>query len=56
MDTLAQMVEGMAGDARIHVRNVAENLQLAADLGYGDVALLVPGPMARSWWSLMRVR
>ncbi len=28
---------------RDHVLNVAANLQLAADLGYGDVALLVPG-------------
>ncbi|MCK8115420.1 sensor histidine kinase [Anaerosoma tenue] len=43
MDTLAQMVEELSEDARVHVRNVAENLQLAADLGYGDVALLVPG-------------
>jgi two-component sensor histidine kinase len=28
--------------ARGHIGNVADNLQLAADLGYGDVALLVP--------------
>ncbi|MHB1136137.1 MAG: sensor histidine kinase [Coriobacteriia bacterium] len=28
--------------ARTHVENVADNLQLTADLGYGDVTLLVP--------------
>lgn len=36
--TLARLPDAAAA----HVRNVADNLQLAADLGYGDVALLVP--------------
>jgi len=35
------LLAGLAPDARAHVENVAANLQLAADLGYGDVALLV---------------
>ena len=30
--------------ASAHLRNVADNLQLVADLGYGDVALLVRAP------------
>jgi hypothetical protein len=29
-----------------HLGNVAENLQLVADLGYGDVALAVAGATA----------
>lgn len=32
----------MAPPVRAHIENVAENLQLTADLGYGDVTLLVP--------------
>lgn len=35
------MMLTLDGAASRHVRNVASNLQLAADLGYGDVALLV---------------
>ncbi len=30
--------------AERHLRNVADNLQLVADLGYGDVSLAVPSP------------
>jgi len=30
--------------ARVHLENVAANLQLVADMGYGDVALAVPRP------------
>ncbi|MRS11679.1 MAG: hypothetical protein EG823_01235 [Actinobacteria bacterium] len=33
----------LSSEQRAHVENVSANLQLAADLGYGDVALLVPG-------------
>lgn len=43
MDTTKNMIELLTPEARTHVRNVADNLQLEADLGYGDVALLVPG-------------
>lgn len=32
----------MDPSVRAHVENVAANLQLTADLGYGDVTLLVP--------------
>ena len=49
MDTLAQMLEEMSEDARVHVRNVAENLQLAADLGYGVSRCSCQDPMA-TWW------
>ncbi|MDO8847626.1 MAG: histidine kinase N-terminal domain-containing protein [Coriobacteriia bacterium] len=34
-------LSGLAPAERDHITNVAANLQLAADLGYGDVALLV---------------
>ena len=32
--------------ARAHLANVVDNLQLVADMGYGDVALAVPRPTA----------
>ncbi len=41
MDTLASLTAHLDEDARRHLVNVAENLQLIADLGYGDVALAV---------------
>jgi len=31
------------GETEVHLANVADNLQLVADLSYGDVALAVPG-------------
>jgi two-component sensor histidine kinase len=34
---------GNAGDVEVHLANIADNLQLIADLSYGDVALCVPG-------------
>lgn len=40
----ADILEALDGSQRDHIVNVAANLQLAADLGYGDVALLVPDP------------
>lgn len=43
METTPQIPITLSADERQHVSNVADNLQLAADLGYGDVALLVPG-------------
>lgn len=42
METSRLSFERLPDHARAHVGNVADNLQLAADLGYGDVALLVP--------------
>ncbi|MBN1193110.1 MAG: histidine kinase N-terminal domain-containing protein [Coriobacteriia bacterium] len=42
MDDTATILHLLSEDAREHVRSVADNLQLVADLGYGDVALLVP--------------
>jgi len=36
------VIAALAPEIRAHVFNVAENLQLVADLGYGDVALFVP--------------
>lgn len=42
MDATEHILERCPEPARQHLRNVASNLQLAADLGYGDVALLVP--------------
>ncbi len=42
MDANTQALARLPLTARAHVRNVANNLQLAADLGYGDVTLLVP--------------
>ena len=35
-------------DIRLHLGNVADNLQLIADLGYGDVALAVAGAGVRA--------
>ena len=35
---------GLSAPVRDHLANVAANLQLIADLGYGDVALAIPGP------------
>ena len=43
METAAAIIASLPPAAREHVRNVADNLQLAADLGYSDVALLAPG-------------
>ncbi|MDP2299233.1 MAG: histidine kinase N-terminal domain-containing protein [Coriobacteriia bacterium] len=42
MDTTARLLAALEPSAQVHIGNVAANLQLAADLGYGDVALLVP--------------
>ena len=42
MDITADILAGLSGDERTHVENVSANLQLTADLGYGDVSLLVP--------------
>lgn len=42
-DPCADGLSDLTPEARRHVENVAANLQLAADLGYADVALLVPG-------------
>jgi len=42
MGAAESIVDRLPDAAAKHVRNVAQNLQLAADLGYGDVALLVP--------------
>lgn len=43
MEKPADILEALQGPEGAHIRNVAANLQLAADLGYGDVALLVSG-------------
>lgn len=42
MDIFAVSLERLSPADAGHVANVAENLQLAADLGYGDVTLLLP--------------
>lgn len=42
MDTPVTLPGSLDAIAREHVQNVAANLQLIADLGYGDVTLLVP--------------
>ena len=42
--------------SRAHLDNVARNLQFVADLGYGDVALAVRTPRARSRSSRTRAR
>jgi len=42
MDAPATALDRLAAGPRTHVANVAANLQLVADLGYGDVALLAP--------------
>jgi two-component sensor histidine kinase len=44
MDTLPSLPASLTETERAHLANVAENLQLVADLGYGDVALAVPQP------------
>ncbi|KAF0208387.1 MAG: histidine kinase N-terminal domain-containing protein [Actinomycetota bacterium] len=41
MDTPFRLPKGMPGPAAAHLSNVADNLQLVADLGYGDVALAI---------------
>ncbi len=41
MDTYLKLPRPLPADAVIHLTNVARNLQLVADLGYGDVALAV---------------
>jgi two-component sensor histidine kinase len=43
MDTIASALASLDPPTLMHIGNVAANLQLAADLGYGDVAVLVPG-------------
>lgn len=42
--TAYDLPEDLSPGARIHLRNVADNLQLVADMAYGDVALAVPLP------------
>jgi two-component sensor histidine kinase len=42
MDTLATLIADLPEPSRLHLANVAANLQLVADLGYADVALAVP--------------
>ncbi len=42
MDVHADILDRLDGPARVHVANVADNLQLVADLGYSHVVLLVP--------------
>jgi len=44
MDAPLLSTEMFDSETRAHLGNVAENLQLVADLGYGDVALLVQEP------------
>ena len=44
-----------ATPAQAHLDNVADNLQLVADMGYGDVALAVARPDGRSASSPTRV-
>ncbi len=41
MNTPLRLPESLSGPATAHLSNVADNLQLVADLGYGDVALAV---------------
>jgi two-component system, sensor histidine kinase PdtaS len=43
-DALIAAQAGLTAIARAHLANVAANLQLVADLGYGDVALVVAAP------------
>ncbi|HEY5549471.1 MAG TPA: histidine kinase N-terminal domain-containing protein [Coriobacteriia bacterium] len=40
-DILAALPTGISDGLRVHLENVARNLQFVADLGYGDVALAV---------------
>ena len=44
MDETLLLPRDLDGVASAHLRNVADNLQLVADLGYGDVALIVRAP------------
>lgn len=44
MDALIASQARLSDAARAHLTNVAANLQLVADLGYGDVALAVAAP------------
>ncbi len=44
MDTLAKLTEHLSDTERTHLANIATNLQLVADLGYADVALVVAAP------------
>lgn len=51
-DHLDPIVDGLSDltpEARRHVDNVTANLQLAADLGYADVALLLQGADGQLW-------
>lgn len=41
MENTLTPLEGLAPETQLHLTNVAGNLQLIADLGYGDVTLLV---------------
>jgi len=43
MNAATEAIDRLAAGQKAHVANVAANLQLIADLGYGDVTLLVPG-------------
>lgn len=40
----SKLTEHLAAEESAHVQNVADNLQLVADMAYGDVALAVPQP------------
>ncbi|MFA5844353.1 MAG: histidine kinase N-terminal domain-containing protein [Coriobacteriia bacterium] len=44
MDSKSACGDAGRGDVEAHLENVAANLQLVADMGYGDVALAVPRP------------
>jgi len=44
MDTLAQLTAHLPEAGRLHLADVAANLQLVADLGYADAALAVMDP------------
>ena len=52
MDTDTEIPGTLDAPARDHLANVAANLQLVADMGYGDVALAGPGRRRRrfAWW------
>ncbi|NTW28614.1 MAG: hypothetical protein HGA39_04540 [Coriobacteriia bacterium] len=42
--TSSDLISAYPEDVRVHLRNAAANLQLIADMGYGDFALAVLGP------------
>ncbi len=44
MDTSPRLPASLSDAQRTHLTNVADNLQLVADLGYGDVSLALPQP------------